>query len=370
MTLLTPFPLVKRYALLGHCEGAALLAEADARIASDPAAQRLLARPGARVTSDLQTRLREGRLRIKSVLWTVQVPQRPSPGLAARSLSVAPDAAQWFNLEDDPALPFGQMLRQPETHVLRYVPGRRATLRLLRDGLPIIQKIKKKERLAEARSRHLLVEAAVENASLPIPGMLMPGTDYCLRCCPGVPMEAATTTADRLAELGRIVARLHGCAMPGLPPADLPEDPLPWLATALPGLAARWQHLGEALAGEAHRPDALCHGDLCLSQVLLHQDGTADHLTLLDFDRAGAGSAAADLATLLCSLPDLGPDRHFAAEAAVLEGYSSIRAVPSGLGAACARAEMDLLRHHIRKGTAPTRQIMAGLSRAEAALVA
>ncbi|MBD1204995.1 MAG: aminoglycoside phosphotransferase family protein [Rhodobacteraceae bacterium] len=368
MSLPQSFPLVQRYALLGDCEGAALLAEADAQIAADAEVRRLLSLPGAVVTTDLQTRLRNGKLRIKSILWTVQVPMRSSPGLMARSVSFRPDGAQWFGLGDDPTLVFADLLHMPDTRILRYVPGRRATLLLGSGEDRLIRKIKKKERLASASLRHLCIEKAVADRPFDVPQMIADGDDLCLGLCPGATLDAGTATAGSLAALGQMVAQLHGCAVLDAPAADLPDDPLPWLAAAMPGLASRWQGLADALARESAPAVALCHGDLSLAQVLLHQDDGRERMTLLDFDRAGAGDPARDLATLLCALQDAGlPDR-CAAEATVIAGYSSLTALPANLPYARAKAELEQMRHLIRKGMAPSRRIMAGLTGAEAAL--
>lgn len=368
MSLSPSFPLVQRYALLGDCEGARLLAEADACVAADAEAQRLLRLAGAVVTSDLQTRLRNGRLRIKSILWTVQVPLRSSPGLLARSLSFAPDSAQWFDLTNDLTLAFGDLLDRPDTRLLRYVPGRRATLQVGEGADRMIRKFKKKERLATASSRHLLVEQAVEGHLIHMPRGMAVGDGFCLSFCPGVALDARTATEEHLAALGQMVARLHQCEVGAAPPAELPEDALPWLAAAMPGLASRWTGLAEELEQAPEPTQALCHGDLSLAQVLLHQDGHKDRLTLLDFDRAGVGDPARDLATLLCTLQDAGLPDSLAAEPSVLAGYSSHRPLPANLPFARAKAELEQMRHLIRKGMAPSRRIMAGLFRAEMAL--
>lgn len=368
MSVSPSFPLVQRYALLGDCEGAALLAAADASIAADAESCRLLRLPGAVVTTDLQTRLGDGRLRIKSILWTVQVPLRASPGILARSLSAVPGDALWFGLADDPALAFGDLLDRPETRVLRYVPGRRATLRMDGGSESVIRKIKKRERLAAASLRHSRIERAVQGQGIPVPRLSAEGDDYSLCVCPGATLDGRTATEARLAALGQTVARLHGCAPEGAMMAEVPEDPLPWLTAAMPGLATRWQGLADALAHGPEGTVALCHGDLSLSQVLLDQDGPEERLTLLDFDRAGVGDPARDLATLLCSLQDAGVEDSSAAEASVIAGYSSYATRPAGLPFARARAELEQMRHLIRKGMAPSRRIMAGLARAEAAV--
>lgn len=368
MSLPQSFPLVQRYALLGDCDGAALLAGADAQIAADIEVRRLLSHPGAVVTSDLQTRLRDDKVRIKSILWTVQVPQRTSPGLLARSLAFSPEGARWFGLGDDPLFAFPDLLCRPDTRILRYVPGRRATFLVGTGEDRFIQKIKKTERLASASSRHRFVEQAVADRAIVVPRMIAGGEDFCLGFCPGTTLDPATATDDRLAALGQMVARLHGCAVQGGPSADLPDDPLPWLAAAMPGLASRWEGLAEALARETEPTEALCHGDLSLAQVLLDHDSAGDRLTLLDFDRAGAGDPARDLATLLCTLQDAGLQDSHAAETSVIAGYSAQSTLPANLPFAWARAELEQLRHLIRKGMAPSRRIMAGLSRAEAAL--
>lgn len=355
-------PLVQRYALLSHCPGADLLAVADAGIAADPAAQAMLALPGASVTSDLQTRVTEGVLRIKSVLWTVQLPQRQTPGLRARSLSVLPDRAVWFDLEDDPALAMADLLQAEGTTVLRYVPGRRATLRLRDGDAWVIRKIKKNQRVTEAISRHRAVEQAVTEAPFHLPRLAGSNGTYALTFCSGRPMTDGPVTPDQMLALGAAVAHLHSCDARDLPPVEVADAPLPWLRAALPGLAAHWDRLEERME-EVPGQSALCHGDLSPAQVLLAED----QLTLLDFDRAGAGCAAQDLATLLVALAEHEADCNFDAEASVIAGYSEVLPLPQGLSSARARAELEALRHVIRKGTAPTRRVMGGVGRAEGA---
>lgn len=365
MLMVPPPSLVNRYALISHCQDARLLHKADALIAADQQAQTMLAQPGARVASDVQTRVREGTLRLKQVMWTVQVPLRTEPGLEVRTLCLAPDSAVWFNLAEDAALDFGGALSQPGTRVLRYIPGRRATV-IMADAR--IRKFKKNQRLASAISRHRKVEDATRGQEIHIPRLLSEGPDYSLSLCPGRTMEAGLATADRLRALGEIVARLHGCVAVDVPMADLPEDPLPWLQAAIPGLSPRLSRLGSVLPSCEGQAQVLCHGDLSLAQVLVDCQDSVDRLTLLDFDRAGMGSAAGDLATLLCGLQDAGTDPAIDAEAHVIAGYSSHADLPVGLGPARCMAGLERLRHLIRKGTAPTRVIMAGLARAEAAV--
>lgn len=50
-------------------------------------------------------------------------------------------------------------------------------------------------------------------------------------------------------------------------------------------------------------PETLLHGDLWLSNVLLEPGAGRPHLRLIDWDRAGIGSALYDLSTLLRQLP-------------------------------------------------------------------
>ena len=368
MMMLSPFPLVQRYALISHCENASLLAKADALIGMDSRAQDLLARPGAVVASDIQTRIRDGALRLKQVLWTVQVPTRSNPGLEARTLCLGPEGARWYDLAEDPALTFDGALAEPETRVLRYVPGRRATV-IMADGAgPFIRKFKKKERLAAAISRHRMVEEANRKRQISMPMLRSGGPGYCLNVCAGEAMESGLATANRLAALGAVVAQLHACDATGLPMADLPDDPLIWLQAAIPGLDPRLRRIKEALPISEAKPPSLCHGDLSLAQVLVDRSQGEERLTLLDFDRAGSGDAARDLATLLCGLQDARLDRSLRAEDIVIAGYSRIAEVPAGFGPARALAELERLRHLIRKGMAQTRKIVAGLERAEAAL--
>lgn len=370
MMMLAPSPLVQRYALISHCENAALLAKADALVAADRPAQALLCQPGAVVSSDIQTRLRDGVLRLKQVLWTVQAPLRSGPGLQARTLCLGPEDHRWFDLAEDAALSLGGVLSDPGTRILRYVPGRRATAIVAGKPEPIIRKFKKSERLGAAISRHRVVEGAVSGRNIPIPRLQTDQIGYCLSFCQGEALESGLANADQLQALGSLIARLHGCDPAGMPAVDVPDDPLQWLQSAIPGLAPRLQRIWDALPeGDEKRP-SLCHGDLSLAQVLVDRLADQDHLTLLDFDRAGAGDAGRDLATLLCGLQDAGLEPSFNAEQSVIEGYSRISSPPENLRPARAMAELERLRHLIRKGGTPSRRVMAGLEKAEAALLA
>ena len=370
MMMLAPSPLVQRYALIGHCENASLLAKADALVAADRPAQALLCKPGAAVSTDIQTRLRDGVLRLKQILWTVQVPLRSAPGLQARTLCLGPEKLCWFDLADDPALHLDEAFADPGTRILRYIPGRRATAMMAGSGEPIIQKFKKKERLVEAISRHRMVERAASGQHIPIPRLQTDQIGYCLTFCQGEALEGGLANANRLEALGSLIARLHDCDPAGLPEVDVPNDPLPWLQAAIPGLAPRLQRIWDALPKGNEKHLSLCHGDLSLAQVLVDRRADQDHLTLLDFDRAGAGDAGRDLATLLCGLQDAALDHSFNAEQFVIAGYSRISSPPANLRPARAMAELERLRHLIRKGGTPSRRVIAGLEKAEAASLA
>lgn len=155
--------------------------------------------------------------------------------------------------------------------------------------------------------------------------------------------EAIPNTWRRL---GQDLARLHsGVAREGLMariPADEADlDPRPWLAELaaagfIPPAPAAYLHVWlEQLAPLALRalPRCFCHGDMNISNVLVHPQSHA-YLALIDWAGVMWGDGAWDLAVVsLRAVPWL------------LEGYRTIAPMPGE-----ATAEARILWHHLRMG--------------------
>lgn len=358
MTEVAAFSLVQRFRWLASCAGAGLLAEADRAIDADAPARHLLRRTGARVAVDVQTRLDDGAVRIKSVLWSVQVAGDGPHGLVARSARLARDGVTWFDMADDPALPLSSL--GDGARMLRYIPARRATLRI-RDGADAqILKLKKPDRRDDAVLRHGAALAAAQGADPGLPGFrgLWGRHGFCQTLCPGTPLDAAPCQTESLRPVGQLIARLHGLDAEALPPAPKAVDAAGWLGAILQGVAPV---LGASQLMQPPGRGQLCHGDLALGQILAGPQG----IYLVDLDRCHRGDAADDLARFLVSLQDepyLADWR--AAAAAICRGYQDCAALPDGLGHALARAEVARLQVLLSKGLATRRRIAAGLRQA------
>lgn len=355
MTMGATFSLVQRFSVMANCAGADLLMATDRAIAADATASQLLGQSGARVAVDVQTRLDTGAVRIKSVLWSVQVAGQGPCGLAARSARLARDGVTWFDLEDDPALPLRAV---PDgARLLRYIPGRRATLRVGDGSDGHILKLKKPDRRGDAVLRHAAALAAAQGAGIAMPGLMGSLGDhgFCQTLCPGAALDASPSSVETLHRVGQMIAKLHQQDGSALPPAPDGVDAAAWLAAVLPGLNV------PPSSSPPQGGQRLCHGDLALGQILNGPKG----LCLVDLDRCHRGDAAADLARFLVSLQDEAglPDWRSAA-VAICQGYQDCAPLPDGLSAALARAELDRLQVLLSKGLATTRRISAGLEQA------
>lgn len=355
------FSLAQRFSLLAHCRGADLLAAADRAIEADQEARRLLADRDARVRVDVQTRFGDGGVRVKSVLWSVQVPDHACPGLAARTLHLTPQATLWFDRAEDPGLPLSDLPKGAS--LLRYIPARRATLRIGYGPDGTILKLKKPDRRDDALLRHRAVLAAARGSGLRLPDLIGTCGDHGLRqtLCPGTALDASPCRIEQLRAVGRLVAQLHALDAQALPEVPAAIASGAWLEAILPGLIVPQARPAPARPAQATDRPQLCHGDLALGQFLDGPEG----LFLVDLDRCHRGDAAEDLARLLVSLQDEPglADSH-AAAAAICQGYLDGAALPAGLGAALAAAELDRLRVLVTKGLATRRRIKAGLAQA------
>ncbi len=103
------------------------------------------------------------------------------------------------------------------------------------------------------------------------------------------------------------------------------------VSVARPDVAAVVRRLSDQLAGGPPTPTSIVcvHGDVHANNVLFHDD----QVHMIDFDQGGSGVASADLGSVLASLMTrrlIDPDGVVAGlGAAFLEGYGSVRSLPS-----------------------------------------
>ncbi len=202
--------------------------------------------------------------------------------------------------------------------VLRYVPLRRMTFRVLEGGQPVlVGKLKRRSRFEEADQRLATVARAVAGRE---PGFRVArpaGVDAALgltmqEALPGrnlAELIAAETALPLLERLGAILRGLHELEAPGLPAwdeqgaRDATARDLSWVAFMRPELGELAAGLA-ALIERAAPPIGLgrprvCHGDFVPSQVLA--DG--ESWSVIDFDLCRYGDPYHDLAILLAALP-------------------------------------------------------------------
>lgn len=189
-------------------------------------------------------------------------------------------------------------------------------------------------------------------ASVPFPDAETPRHVGLVRWLPGTPLADSLSPGDGpvdpvpcFRELGRLMARLHDATSRWTPPRDFRRHA--WDDDGLLGEAPFWGRfweiraatssqrkrlhgirnaLREVLAGLDRGPDAygMIHADLNAENVLIE----GERLSVIDFDDAGFGWYAFDLAVALYDRLDaFHPAKpHFdRARSAVLEGYRSVR---------------------------------------------
>ncbi len=264
---------------------------------------------------------------------------RDLPGAFARAVAGAPadpsDAVQtlaykplrrWVG-----TLSPGRAANPPDgrRYVLRAY--RRGDLERARTGLKTARRLfggLAPEPLGRSRRRGLIVQAWV----------------------PGVTLDRALASgsalADTLPTVGRILAGVHQQQPPptAVRVAGTPPDATAELLGALDEDLGRWAvHLAARLDG--CRPTeveerVLVHGDFSVDQVVLGPDGPV----FLDWDRAGSGSPALDLAGLRAA--DLDPDSW----QRVLDGYDEVRPLPRDLDWHVASAVLERAPEPFRAG--------------------
>lgn len=338
MLTLAP-PGLRPYAFLTDGSPGRFMDDIALAISSDAQAQKLLSNPQAEVVSDLKARVKSsGKPVVKALYWSVRC-RDPGAwgGITARTLLADPGRMDWIDLPHDPALLALADLHTEPGHwqILRYVPLRRATLlHQPASGPPVIIKVKRPDRAADAASRLTAAQAALgQFPGFAIPRLLDTRADgtFALSLCRGTPLSAGfpDDAPGLMRRIGQMHASLHRTVPVGLPPGrHSPAADILDLAAALRPALCRFLAPVTRLLRSRPRPSApvLCHGDLGFDQIL-HENGV---LSLVDFDLCHAGEAAADIAHFLVALAGNPPPGLPAAvaEAAYLDGYAELRALP------------------------------------------
>ncbi len=257
--------------------------------------------------------------------------QRPEPhalwGFAARTLHCAddPDSARVHDFPSEPALtwldsadgPLRRGDRAEHVEVLRYIPMRRLTFRLLDGlGLPerVIAKVKRSGGLQRATNAFLAVgRAAHRRRDAPrVPRLLRvepPRHALYLEELPGRPLPVAVAGLDPKAAMARL-GELH-CALQELEVKGLPtRRAADWLADVreavervrlfVPSAAGRAAEVGASLERAAPGDDHLvfCQGDFLPGQVLVHESGWS----VVDLDDSRYADPLSDVADMWLGL--------------------------------------------------------------------
>ena len=230
----------------------------------------------------------------------------------------------------------------PHLRVLSYKPERRAVLRA--DGITpraVVRVYSAREYATGAGRRIVSQPPGVQLARTLAIHQRYPVT--VTEWLDGDDGSIAFASADRAAAIGEVLARLHSaaCTATWTRSADDERrqlhDVASGLSDLLPAHAARLNHLAGAL-GECLDPlsvPALTHGDFAARQVVFTARGAA----MIDLDEAAAGHPATDIGSFLADIEYrviCGELEHVAGErsaAGFLDGYSRIRAVPTGFEA-------------------------------------
>ena len=152
---------------------------------------------------------------------------------------------------------------------------------------------------------------------------------------PGIPLDPGTDDAPTLLEnVGSVIAGLHALSPPqDLAPIAQPIDTCDRVYRMSLDLGRFDQKAGQQVGELAERlavaipsPSAavLLHGDFHSGQ-LLEEDG---RIGLVDFDRAGRGPAAYDLAVFAAHLTLRSPERREQVMTSLLKGYATLRHPP------------------------------------------
>lgn len=226
-----------------------------------------------------------------------------------------------------------------EVSLLVHNPQRRVVARATGGGIDAIVRGYRPARLDDALRRHRVATSGPVTTA----GVIGADTRRAMIALDHLPGETldrspAATQSDLWRQVGVTLATLHA-----RPPADPdalaraadradPADTVDLLSHVLPQTAVRWREVLRRLDDQRQSTEpAFCHGDFSADQVVRSDAGD---LAFIDWDRAGWAHPGVDLA----GLPAAGlPDVHFAA---VLEGYTELRAVPADLRAWVAEARL------------------------------
>lgn len=231
----------------------------------------------------------------------------------------------------------GRGLDIDEVELLRYKPERRLVARLARRGRTVaLLRV-----LARDDYGRGLLGAALGAATC---GAALVGADAQQQAlltawAPGATLDCRNAGADPCARTGAQLARLHRTrALPVLQrtrrdEAGAVQRPLAMLADLEPALEFRCRELthrvARLLAASSWRPSTI-HGDFSADQVIVDDE----RCRFIDWDRAAAGDAAADLGSFAARLEMQFLDGTLAREAAdaafahLLQGYAGERPVP------------------------------------------
>jgi Phosphotransferase enzyme family len=179
---------------------------------------------------------------------------------------------------------------------------------------------------------------------------------------PGEPLDRALAARPNLADTLPIVGRalagmhMHQSSASAARLAGASPDATAQLLGALNPDLGRWAaHLATRLNACRPRDDqpVFVHGDFSLDQVVLGPEGPV----FLDWDRAGAGAAAVDLASIRASGLDAESWRR------VLDGYGEVRPLPRDLNWYVASALLERAPEPFRSGQgewlSETRRVLA-----------
>ncbi len=272
-------------------------------------------------------------------------------------------------------------LHRLETRVLAYKPERRCTLALMSDAVPAVV-VKAYTRVgfsaAEARATMLqrLPGVRAQRLLSSDKSKRLLFFEWLAGRSLGEAILRGEATESELQATGATLAELHLSPAPALP-VRLPvayRRILEELVSTLQVLCPDATDDASAVAAKAtslllleETPSVMIHGDFYANQVLLQPDG----ISLLDLDRASAGSAAFDLGNFVAQLEleatrgKLPPESVATHSRNLLEGYASRRALPpEPLLAAYTAASLLALAHD------PFRRHLSGWPTVIAAIVA
>lgn len=276
----------------------------------------------------------------------------PQRSVLLASLTVDRDLPALFDLE----YAVGHLLEDPRPlsmQTLVYKPQRR-WVGLVRTSQQdrVVLRAYRRSRVADAAARLRLAQHAA--GAIRVPRLLAKSrrsallavtylTGTSLDAVPGGDAGRRDAGRGDVAAAGEALAKIHSCDPSGLPPTlvSKPTGTAAQIGSLAPQLANRVADLVARLAGTEPPEDSatLCHGDFSLDQVVVDEHET---LGVIDWDRAGRGNPAADLASAIAA----GLDDIAAPE--LLAGYNRLRPIPPDLSWHLARARLQRLAEPFR----------------------